>query len=157
MIANIYDDPIRIVQIPKGRFKRRNGSIVECYHKYEDYHNEDGFREVIVPAYDSETHQLGKLIVVDDDITYEVDAIPEPTDEEIKQGKIDAGVFVNGFYFKDTTILNNFVTHKNESKKGGATEMGWPDQNNEWKIITIKEAQQTFLSASQEFELLYKS
>lgn len=87
MKANINDNPLKIVVIP-NRYKRPNGIIIDGYLQLPDLQYEDGFRDVIDPTYDSETHRLGGLINVDDTVTYEVIAYtPEQIIENLSDAK----------------------------------------------------------------------
>lgn len=76
MKANINDNQLRAYpQIPQ----RWNGTF--NYHKAVDRHFQDGWRDVIIPSYNSNTEKLGGLIQDGDNITYEVIPMGE---EEIK-------------------------------------------------------------------------
>ena len=71
MKANINDLPLRIRDIPK-RYIRPNGRTIDRYDLRTDLHNEDGWRDVITPSYNTETQILGGLIIFEDTITYQV-------------------------------------------------------------------------------------
>ncbi|MBV1952743.1 MAG: hypothetical protein KUG64_11190 [Cycloclasticus sp.] len=157
MKANINELPLTIKRLPK-RYKRVNGMTIDGYDSRTDLHLKDGFRDVIRPDYNKDTHYLGKLIIVDDSITYEVleHIIVDSSEEEIKQQLIKDGVTINNFHFATITDVNNFVTQKNELEKLGLTEMGWNDKDNKWVTMTIEQSQSIFLQASMEFQNIYK-
>ena len=76
MKANINDNPLRTyLQIPQ----RWNG--IFNYHSATDRHFDDGWRDVIIPSYNSNTEKLGDLVVDGDTITYEIVSLSE---EELK-------------------------------------------------------------------------
>ena len=86
MKANINDNPIRIKAIP-NRYKRPNGTTIDGYKLRTDLHDEDGWRDVIVPTYDTTTQKIGELIVLNDTVTYEViNKTQQEIDDEAESG-----------------------------------------------------------------------
>ena len=155
MKSNINYTPLKGLNIPK-RYKRSNGITIDGYDKRTDLHFEDGFRDVLTPDYNKDTHYLGGLIIDGDTITFSVVELPVLTSEQIKENKILEGVTVDNFHFATITDVNNFVTQKNELEKLGLTEMGWNDKDNKWVTLTIEQSQSIFLQASMEFQNIYK-
>tara|TARA_R110000772_G_C13310310_1_gene440362 strand:- start:25040 stop:25591 length:552 start_codon:yes stop_codon:yes gene_type:complete len=88
MKANIYDNPLRRREMPKGEFKRPNGQVVSGYEHYSEYFFIDGFRDIITPDYNPETEELGLLEKIGDDIYYSIVPKDIPTEEEIAEKKL---------------------------------------------------------------------
>ena len=154
MKVNINKTPLKKENLPK-RYKRSNGITIDGYNKRIDLHQEDGFRDVIMPDYDNETHRLGTLMVVNDTVTYELVEIPPKTTEQLKQEAIANGVTVSNFHFATKTELNDFITQKNELEKLGLTEMGWTNAEDEWVTLQFSEVLAIFIQAMQGFQAIY--
>lgn len=81
MKCNINNTPLKISSIPRVWNGIRN------YQNATDRHFDDGWRDVVNPAYDSAIEKLGGLIISGNQVTYEVIALNQSEiDQKIKLG-----------------------------------------------------------------------
>lgn len=80
MKSNINESPLRTYSVIPSKWQTYKG---EMYNTLQpERHYQDGFRDIVIPTYNTETHKLGPLIVSGDIVTYEVITL---TPEEIAQ------------------------------------------------------------------------
>lgn len=80
MKSNINQSPLRSYAAIPSKWYTFNGELYNTLTP--ERHYQDGFRDVVSPEYNTNTHKLGALIISGDSVTYQVIAL---TAEEIAQ------------------------------------------------------------------------
>lgn len=133
MKANLQDIQKTYNEIPNTWVFEDNQYI--GYKKWEELHYQHGWRDVVLPEYNPETHKLSDtFILVDDKVTKEVLPLTEAEIEEVKKTKKQESL---------NQIKSKYELHRNN---------GW-NAYQEFRANIVTEINQNVLTEEQAFEI----
>lgn len=88
MKSNITQTPLRTYSSIPAKWPTFNGEMYNTLPP--ERHYQDGFRDIVMPQYNTETERLGGLIISGDTVTYQVIALTAEEIAERQQQALDS-------------------------------------------------------------------